>query len=61
MDYDLDLRIFPDGIYKILDESEYEYHKRKMEYPDELDKVIRYELDNLIQKYKNKYNNYINN
>lgn len=76
IDYDLDLRIFPDGIYKILDESEYEYHKRKMEYPDELDKVIRYELDNLIQKYKNrelpfndnlieeyknKYNNYINN
>ena len=53
IDYDLDLRIFPDGMYKVLDESEYEYHKSKMKYPKELDKILRYELNSLIEMYKN--------
>ena len=30
IDYDLDLRIFPKGDYKILDKLEYEYHKNKI-------------------------------
>ena len=32
IDYDLDLRIFPDGEYKILDQMEYNYHKRILNY-----------------------------
>ena len=52
IDYDLDLRIFPDGEYKILDQMEYNYHKRIMNYSDELDSVITSALDRLIQKYK---------
>ena len=35
IDYDLDLRVFADNTYKILDKSEYKYHKEKMEYPQE--------------------------
>ena len=27
IDYDLDLRIFPDGTFKVLDKNEYRYHK----------------------------------
>lgn len=54
IDYDLDLRIFPDGEYKILDRMEYNYHKRIMKYSDELDKVINSSLERLIRKYKNK-------
>lgn len=54
IDYDLDLRIFPDGEYKILDRMEYNYHKKIMKYSDELDKVINSSLDELIKKYKNK-------
>jgi len=54
IDYDLDLRIFPDGGFKILDGSEYNYHKNKMNYSKELDIVIQFELDNLIKMYKNK-------
>lgn len=49
IDYDLDLRVFPDGTYKVLDESEYEYHKSKMNYPDEIDKIVKQELSNLIK------------
>lgn len=52
IDYDYDLRVFPDGKYKILDKSEYEYHKKLMNYSENLQKVIQYELDNLIELYK---------
>ena len=38
--------------YKILDKSEYEYHKKIMNYPDEIDKIVKYELNRLIEKYK---------
>lgn len=51
IDYDLDLRIFPDNTYKILDKSEYEYHKKIMKYSDQLDKILKFELNKLIQKF----------
>ena len=52
IDYDLDLRVFPDGVYKILDKSEYQYHKKILNYSKELSEVIEYELKNLIEMYK---------
>lgn len=52
IDYDLDLRIFPTGEFKILDKLEYEYHKKIMGYNNELDKVIKNGLDELIKEYK---------
>ena len=54
IDYDLDLRVFPDGLYKILDKAEYQYHKKKMNYSKEVDLIIKEELKDLITKYKNK-------
>ena len=48
IDYDLDLRIFPTGQYKILDRLEYKYHKKVMGYSEELDLVINNALDDLI-------------
>ena len=48
----MDLRIFPTGQYKILDRLEYNYHKRIMDYSDELDKVICGSLDELIKEYQ---------
>ena len=50
IDYDLDLRVFPDGSFKVLDRGEYKYHKRIMNYSDELDKIIKQELSKLILK-----------
>jgi uncharacterized protein len=54
IDYDLDLRIFPDETYKILDKDEYEYHKRKMAYSKDIDIIVNNELQKLIDLYKNK-------
>ena len=53
IDYDLDLRIFPDGSYKILDRNEYKYHKKIMKYSDDLDKAVKNGLDDLIKFYQN--------
>lgn len=52
IDYDLDLRIFPDGSYKILDKAEYDFHKKKMNYPKEVDLIVKRELSNLINMYE---------
>jgi len=48
IDYDLDLRVFPDGGYRILDRNEYNYHKKIMQYPDYLDSILKEELSYLI-------------
>lgn len=54
IDYDLDLRIFPNGSFKILDRGEYKYHKKIMNYPDNLDIAIRSALSELITDYRKK-------
>ena len=48
IDYDLDLRVFPDGSFKVLDRGEYKYHKQLMNYSDEIDYILKAELTNLI-------------
>lgn len=48
IDYDLDLRVFPDGGFRVLDRNEYKYHKKIMHYSDDLDLVLRSELSSLI-------------
>ncbi len=53
IDYDLDLRVFPDGGYKILDTNEYKYHKKLMKYPEEIDYIVKKELNSLIEMKKN--------
>lgn len=52
IDYDLDLRIFPKGDYKVLDKLEYEYHKKKMNYSKDLDLIIKNALNDLISDYR---------
>ena len=53
IDYDLDLRVFPDGGYKVLDKNEYNYHKKKMNYPKEIDFIVNKELSKLIEMKNN--------
>ena len=48
IDYDLD------GTFRVLDLGEYEYHKEKMGYSDKIDTAVNYELNNLINMFKNK-------
>lgn len=49
IDYDLDLKVFSNGSFKILDRKEYQYHKEKMNYPDDLDFILKNELSKLIE------------
>ena len=56
IDYDLDLRVFPDGSFKVLDRGEYKYHKKLMNYSDEIDKILKQELTNLIDMVRKKEN-----
>lgn len=51
IDYDLDLRVFPTGDYKVLDETEYAYHSKLMNYSKELTDCITSGLSELIEKY----------
>ena len=54
IDYDLDLRVFPDGSFKVLDRGEYNYHKQQMNYSKDLDLILKTELTNLINSVRKK-------
>ena len=49
IDYDLDVKVFPDGKYKILDENEFLYHSNKMNYPESIVDILEDELNTLIE------------
>ena len=53
IDYDLDLRIFPDDSYKVLDKNEYKYHKMTMQYSEDIDTIVKDSLDKLIKMKEN--------
>lgn len=48
IDYDLDVKVFPDMSYMILDEDEYEDHKKQMDYPDAINQILYNNLDKLL-------------
>ncbi len=48
IDYDLDLRVFPDGSHKVLDKNEYKFHKKIMRYSSDIDLIVNEELKKLI-------------
>ncbi|MFY4776483.1 DUF402 domain-containing protein [Metabacillus sp. RGM 3146] len=49
IDYDLDVKVFPDMTYILLDEDEYEHHKKLMNYPEVIDLILRKNVDKLLQ------------
>ena len=48
IDYDLDVKVFPDLSYRILDEDEYHKHSNEMGYSLEVQEIIKQQLDILI-------------
>ena len=54
IDYDLDLKVFPDEGYRILDQEEYKHHAALMNYGEDLDFILHKELDALIELAVNK-------
>ena len=54
IDYDLDVKLYPDGTIQILDEDEYQDHSKIMGYSDELKLIIEKSMEELIQMMKDK-------
>ena len=48
IDYDLDVKLYPNGEYEILDEDEYSIHSKKMNYSKELMDILEKELNMLL-------------
>ena len=48
IDYDLDVKVFPDGKVVLLDEDEYDEHSREMNYPETIKNIIEDELQLLL-------------
>ena len=53
IDYDLDLKVFPDGEYKVLDRNEYRYHSKIMKYSEDLDFILTNEMKSVIKMKEN--------
>jgi len=56
IDYDLDVKVFPDESYLVLDENEFEYHCQKMNYSDDLKKLCIKTKDEIVTMMNNKEN-----
>ncbi|MBQ3385304.1 MAG: DUF402 domain-containing protein [Erysipelotrichaceae bacterium] len=54
IDYDLDYKIFPDGTTLLLDEDEYREHSREMNYPEEIDGILKKYQKELLEMYRRK-------
>ena len=54
IDYDLDLKVNAEGEYQILDQREYLYHKELMNYPEEIDKIVKHSLEKTIEMVEKK-------
>lgn len=51
IDYDLDIKFYPNGEYEILDESEFEINSKKYDYPKVIELKLREEIKELIKRY----------
>ncbi len=54
VDYDLDLKIYPDGGTKVLDKNEFKMHCDKYQYPLNLQEILKRSLDRVSEMAKNK-------
>ena len=47
IDYDLDIKKYPDGKYFLLDEDEYNQNKARYKYGEKIDKILKYNVNKL--------------
>lgn len=50
IDYDLDVKLYPDGSYQILDEDEYDMHSKQMHYPKEIMEIVERQMQELLHQ-----------
>ncbi|MBO8173384.1 MAG: DUF402 domain-containing protein [Bacillaceae bacterium] len=49
IDYDLDVKVFPDGSYIVLDKDEYTQHSRLMKYPEDVVRRVQQGVQQVIR------------
>lgn len=54
IDYDLDVKVYPNGEYTVLDENEFEYHNQIMNYSNEIKDICVKAKDELVKMVENK-------
>lgn len=48
IDYDLDVKVFPEGDYLLLDNDEFELHQRRMNYPQSIIDIVGDEIKRVL-------------
>ena len=48
IEYDLDIKVFPDMTFNLLDEDEYERHRAEMKYPEAIDRILKFHVNQLV-------------
>lgn len=48
IDYDLDVKLYPDRSYQILDENEYHMHAKQMNYPENIMHIVESQMNVLL-------------
>jgi len=59
IDYDLDVKVYPDGATNILDEDEYALHGEQMRYSDDLKTIVESTLQDLLRLIETKQSPFI--
>lgn len=54
IDYDLDIKVYPDGSYMLLDEKEYQMHLDEMCYSEDIQSIISEQINILIDRIQKK-------
>lgn len=50
IDYDLDIKKYPNNLIRLIDVKEYGYHKKKYQYGDDIDRILRYNINEIKEK-----------
>lgn len=54
IDYDLDAKLFPNDDIRVLDEKEYAHHRQSYGYGKDLDTVLKYTTQDILNRMKNR-------
>ena len=54
IDYDLDIKLYPNQDIKVIDVREYCYHRKKYGYSESIDKILRYNINDIKKAMQNK-------
>ena len=54
IDYDLDLKFYPNDKIRLIDVKEYGYHRKKYAYGDDIDTILKYNIGSIKKMMENK-------